>query len=508
MGGTQVSSIPVNSSPRNHVSRLPLAAKYLMVLGLGISAGLFILFLGDREARWIILATASLLGLVFIAVTPDKQRLLTAIFILSLQVDVYVRFLYGRAGSNEGLAIPLVVFAGAALLAWYVNAGRFRTFRWAGTMGLPIVALFVTGLLSLLTSSERFVGLTSLWYSVELYFLYWLAFNLTQSQEDFERIIKLLLFTLAAQSIIYFIQSALGITFNFMGEIIPGGDVPRPGGTVSTNPAGFTSFIMPALMITTALLSAKAKLLPRQCMLILMLLGTVAIGLSFTRAAWTGFAMGLTVIILIGWRRRSINSAMVLWIAVIVAACAAFLLPTMLTRVSGDYSGLGGDFTKATLDERFGLIRIAWNIIGDHPLTGVGPGAYSQVLSGYAKGGDQWLFTVHNEFLLRAAETGILGALAFVGLLIVGFRVALRLARTRPSLMSISGLGWTGALVALIWQMNWVPWIGWSYNAMLWLMFGLMDGAQRVVAREDILAARQGNRPANPRHMRHIERTG
>ena len=206
MGGTQVSSIPVNSSPRNHVSRLPLAAKYLMVLGLGISAGLFILFLGDREARWIILATASLLGLVFIAVTPDKQRLLTAIFILSLQVDVYVRFLYGRAGSNEGLAIPLVVFAGAALLAWYVNAGRFRTFRWAGTMGLPIVALFVTGLLSLLTSSERFVGLTSLWYSVELYFLYWLAFNLTQSQEDFERIIKLLLFTLAAQSIIYFIQ--------------------------------------------------------------------------------------------------------------------------------------------------------------------------------------------------------------------------------------------------------------------------------------------------------------
>ena len=496
----------MNSSPRNHVSKLPLAAKYLVVLGLGVSVGLFILFLADRDARWILLAVASLLGLVFIAVTPDKQRLLTTIFILSLQVDVYVRFLYGRAGSSEGLAIPLVVFTGAALLAWYVNAGRFRTFRWAGSMGLPIVALFVTGLLALLTSSERFVGLTNLWYSAELYFLYWLAFNLTQSQEDFERIIKLLLFTLAAQSIIYLIQSALGITFNFMGDIIQGGDVPRPGGTVSTNPAGFTSFIMPALMITTALLITKAKLLPRQYTLTLMLLGTVAIGLSFTRAAWIGFAMGLTVIILIGWRRRSINSAMVLWIAVIVAACAAILLPTMLTRIAGDYAGLGGDATKATLEERFGLMRIALDIIGDHPLTGIGPGAYTQVLRGYAGGGDQWLFTVHNEFLLRAAETGIPGALAFVLLLIVGFRVALRLARTQPSLMSISALGWTGALAALTWQMNWVPWIGWSYNAMLWLMFGLMDGAQRLAAPLDVPVPRHRRRLPHPYRAPHVGR--
>ena len=45
--------------------------------------------------------------------------------------------------------------------------------------------------------------------------------------------------------------------------------------------------------------------------------------------------------------------------------------------------------------------------------------------------------------------------------------------------------GWLAALIALVWQMNWVPWSGWTYNAMLWIMLGLMDGAQRLVTRSE-----------------------
>jgi len=82
--------------------------------------------------------------------------------------------------------------------------------------------------------------------------------------------------------------------------------------------------------------------------------------------------------------------------------------------------------------------------------------------------------------MLRAAEIGIPGALAFAFFLVVGFKVALRLARTGQTLIGVCALGWFGALIALVWQMNWVPWIGWSYNAMLWVMLGLMDAAQRL----------------------------
>lgn len=456
------------------------AAQCVAVLGLAVVAGLLIVLLDEREMRWKLLVAIPLLGVVLLALTAQKKRVLTTFFILSLQVDIYLRFLYGRAGSNEGIAVPLVVVAGAALLIWYVTAGRVRYFTWGGSMRLPILLLFATSLLSVATSSERFIGVTRIWHDAELYFLYWLTFNLVDSDEAFERIVRLLLVILATQSAIYFVQSRTGTTFDFMGDLSDAGSIPRPGGTVSSNPAGFTSFIMPALMITCAIAIAAGTLRSRGWMLCLLLLGTMAIGLSFTRAAWIGFALGFTTIVILGWRRRAISGRVAFAIAAIACIGVAALLPTMMTRVSEDYGALGDTPAAATLEERWGLARIAMAIIADHPATGIGPGAYAQIFKGYAQGSDQWLFTVHNEFLLRAAETGIAGATAFAVLLVMAFRIALRLTRGRPSLVSVTALGWCGALVALIWQMNWVPWIGWSYNAMLWVMLGLMDAAQRI----------------------------
>ena len=92
-----------------------------------------------------------------------------------------------------------------------------------------------------------------------------------------------------------------------------------------------------------------------------------------------------------------------------------------------------------------------------------------------------WIYTVHNEFLRRSAETGIPGGLAFLAVLIGGFRIAFRLSRSNLPFVSITAVGWTGALVAIIWQLNWVPWMGWAYNAMLWFTLGLMDGVDSKI---------------------------
>ncbi len=161
----------------------------------------------------------------------------------------------------------------------------------------PIIALFATTMLSLATTSERFVGLANLIVSCELYFLYWLSLNIVHSHEDFKRILKLLFIVLAAQSIVYIIQSSLGITFDLVGQVWEEGRIARPGGAVSTNPAGFTSFIMPALLIACALVLNKTQVFPRLPTIILVLLGTTAVGLSFTRAAWIKYALGIFTIV-------------------------------------------------------------------------------------------------------------------------------------------------------------------------------------------------------------------
>jgi putative inorganic carbon (HCO3(-)) transporter len=342
----------------------------------------------------------------------------------------------------------------------------------------------VTTILALLTTSERFVGLTYFFSLLEYYFLYWLTYNMVQSEEDFRRIVRLLLVALAMQSVIYFIQSGLGVTFDLMGQTWEAGDIPRAGGTVSTNPAGFASFIMPALFMVIALAMVKAQVWPKGYAVVLSLMGVAALALTFTRGAWSGFALGMIVVAIMGMRSSAIPGKTVLLGAVVAVIGGLLLLPAMLARVAGDYSDEGGSTTSG-LDERLGLIKIALNIIAEHPVTGIGPGSYGHLFKSYLPGGmDQWLFIVHNEFLLRAAEIGIPGALAFIFFLIVGFKVALRLARTGQTLVAVCALGWFGALIALVWQMNWVPWSGWSYNAMLWVMLGLMDAAQRLVVQD------------------------
>ena len=125
-----------------------------------------ILFLADLKVQWVIYSAIALLGTVFVLAFPDKQRLLSTVFILSLQVEVFVRLLYGRA-QGEGLAIPMVVLTGAALFGWYAITGHLRDFTSGGSMRRPIIALMVTTILSMLDDAQSDLSASPIFY------IYW-----------------------------------------------------------------------------------------------------------------------------------------------------------------------------------------------------------------------------------------------------------------------------------------------------------------------------------------------
>ncbi|HVK54434.1 MAG TPA: O-antigen ligase family protein [Burkholderiales bacterium] len=446
---------------------------------LGISFGAFIWLIGESDLRWVVYSTIGVISLFIFLVVPNKERLLVAVFFLSLQIDVYLRFFYGMAGSREGLAIPLVAIAGVAVILWTaISAGKegLKSFEWAGSLKIPIIALLGTTALALTTTTELFIGVSKLLQELMLCFVYFMAFNLTRSEQDLEKIVKLLFVTLGVQTIIYIIQSALDMSFTLVGEVIPQGEVARPGGTVSSNPAGFTSFIMPPLMIALALFMANRQPFRTPLLWLLVLGGCAAVGLSYTRAAWAGLMLGFTIVCLLLLRYRLLRIRRTVAIIIALAVAASILVPTMMMRVDKDY-GEGDAWS-----ERLGLIRIALDIISAHPLTGIGPGSYGYIFKSFVLHlPDQWLYTVHNEFLLRAAENGVPGAIAFALVILFGLRLAWRLSRVSALSVRLVAIGWIAGLSALIWQMSWVPWTGFSYNAMMWLMLGVMDGADRVL---------------------------
>ena len=109
----------------------------------GLSPELGVVVLADREFRWIAMPALALLGIIFIIVAPAKRTVLTTIFVLSFQIDIYLRLLYGRANSNDGIALPLVVITGIVLAGWYYFSGNMRGFTWGGSMRRPIAAFLI-----------------------------------------------------------------------------------------------------------------------------------------------------------------------------------------------------------------------------------------------------------------------------------------------------------------------------------------------------------------------------
>lgn len=449
----------------------------LWIVVLGIVAGVAGAFIADLEIPWIgFLVVASLCAVVLVA-ARDAVGLVGAVFVLSLQADAAYRLFYGRAGS-DGMAFPLCVITGAGWVALWWLSGRSKSARmvgWGGPLAVPIVLLIAMTIVALAFSSERFVGATALLFHLELYFVFWLAIQLVQSTEDLDRIVRLLFWSLAIQCAIYFVQSAMGLSFTLEGDKIEQGVVPRPGGTVATNPAGFASFAIPILMVAMARFLLSPRRHERRYLAVLVLMGVIAIGLTFTRVAWAGLVLSFIFLMVTAWQRGFLSATRLTWVLISLCAMGATLAPIMLLRMS-----------ESPLDEayaeRSGLMKIAFEMIRANPLTGVGPGAYSSVYKRYLPEtlGNQWLYTVHNEYLLRAAETGLLGAVAWVLLLWLGFRLARRLSRVRIYEVQTLGLGWAAGLLALAWQMYWVPWDGFQYNALLWFFLGLSVAAFRI----------------------------
>jgi len=76
----------------------------------------------------------------------------------------------------------------------------------------------------------------------------------------------------------------------------------------------------------------------------------------------------------------------------------------------------------SSAEQRFVLLQIAFAIAKEHPLTGVGLGAYPEAHGQYAEARKEWQFgrgnrDAHNMYLSLAAETGIPGLALFLAML-------------------------------------------------------------------------------------------
>ena len=442
----------------------------------GAVIGVLALQMPVEKLRWIVAAfLVPIVGAVAFLIR-HHYRLQLGLLVFSLQLYVWITFLY--QGSNfygavgpSGLEIYLPSLMAAAALAarWAHLRSEGATLRWGREMMVPTIAMAVPMAWSMLGTGERLICLFA-WINVaQLFLIYFAALNLIRSESDLLMVTKSLMFVAITQSGVYALQYVTGVTVTLTGEVIEQvGEIARHGGTVGTHPATYAEFMNPLFGVSLALFMMPGGTDLRRWTRIAAPISALGILLSFTRAAWIAGALGALVLFVGGIRRRWIGPRRVAAFAGIALVVLLVFLPQILLVFAKNH--------HEDMGERLYLQEIAMNVIEAHPIIGIGLGTYAYGFRAYvsAEFEDKWLFVVHNVYLLRAAETGVLGMLTFIVWLLAGWRLAIRCMSSPTPLHARLGLGCLAGFIAMSFQFYLDTGSGFSQHALYWFLLGTL----------------------------------
>ena len=144
------------------------------------------------------------------------------------------------------------------------------------------------------------------------------------------------------------------------------------------------------------------------------LIHAAAIVLSLTRMTWVACFLLLAIDLI--WRRSR-------WLVVLpVLPLALYLLAPGAVRSRINESLKPEHYSNL---ERIQMLRVGWQIVREHPLTGAGPGRVNQLYRGYLRPHDPvpaWHGHLHNNLVQLAADFGLLVVGAAVIFLVALFR--------------------------------------------------------------------------------------
>jgi putative inorganic carbon (HCO3(-)) transporter len=201
-----------------------------------------------------------------------------------------------------------------------------------------------------------------------------------------------------------------------------------------------------------------------------------AAGIALTTSRGAGVALVLTVLTMVALRELPVRALLVV---AAIAAIALVLLPQYATRYARASAILTGpDGTEQVdgavvgrLSSNIGAVRV-WL---EHPIVGVGPGNYGQFHKAAVE--DLGLRVIpnrepHNLYPHIASESGLLGLVAFTGLVVVTLRGLLR-TRRRLRARGDPAIAATGLLFGVIAYLYSGLFLHLSYARYFWMLMAL-----------------------------------
>jgi putative inorganic carbon (hco3(-)) transporter len=415
------------------------------------------------------------------------QRILLGAVLLDLPFQFGTHLFYSEedaaTGALGGLSISATTIALAGLyLSWFLVSfvARNRGVRRPLNFNWPLVSFLAFITVSALVASDSSLALYELFLAAQLYLVYFYFANHLRGHEDIRFVVSFLL-------IGCLIEGAAMIVLEFTGMPATIWGLPthihlqtglhdsfiRVGGTVGS-PNETSAYLSLLLPLAACLLFLDVTPWQKWLARLVLGFGGVAIIFTYSRGGWIALFLAAVILgfVLMRTRRVSLKAPIA-----ILALLILLYIPfhdVISARLFGDDQG--------SAESRIPLTMLAFRMIRDHPVLGVGANNFSVAMQPYVTSEFRsgFLYAVHNKYLLIWAETGIGGLLAYLAFLLGTLRLGWKCWRQNDRSLSMLALGITAAIVGHMVHMNFDLFRIGPVQELLWLLAALLIPVLRL----------------------------
>ena len=361
-------------------------------------------------------------------------------------------FSLAEKGAQSGLAVSLGTLALTVLYAdWGYD--RLERRKWVGGRArlivrpvLPLGVFVAINAVSVVLSNDPALGAYQLALLLETLLLVVYIVNRVDTRTTLDLCLGALLIGGIFASGTILASSAVGLQFDLFGlnssgprAGAQGVNALRFGGTFGSavTAAAVLELLLP---LSLAVLLATGRRWLRYVAIASLIAGIPALAITGSRAGWAATVLSTAIVLAVAWRRQRIGRR-----SLVVGAAAALVL---VVPAAGIVTARLTEDDRGSAQSRVSMIWLGFRIVKDRPLTGVGLNNVGVATPDYvdATFTRQYLYAIHDRYLLSAAEAGVLAFLAFLWVLVAAVRNGARVIRAGPTDLALLAAGLTGAI--------------------------------------------------------------
>ena len=250
------------------------------------------------------------------------------------------------------------------------------------------------------------------------------------------------------------------------------------------NPNLLAGYLIAACMLSAAAVFAWKRWLPKALAVVLVLLNSACLVLTFSRGGWIGYVGGGFVFLLLlvhwfskylprVWRRLAIPFVLGISAAFVVAAVVA--VDPVRDRVLSIFAGR----EDSSNNFRLNVWAAVREMIAARPVLGIGPGneAFNQIYPRFQRTGFTAL-SAYSVFLEILVETGVIGLMVFLWLLAVTLSLGWRRLQEMRQAGDRDGFWLLGALASMMGMLTHglvdTVWYRPQISTLWWLMLAIV----------------------------------